>query len=102
MQKIKKGDLVKIQLGKDNGKTGVVEKVFLKEGKIIVAGINTVKRHVKGREGIEGGIIDLVKPINWSNVVLVCPECKKETRVGFQINGKDKTRVCRKCGKEIK
>jgi large subunit ribosomal protein L24 len=102
MQKIKKGDQVKIMLGKDNGKTGTVERVLAKEGRVAVGGVNVYKRHVRGREGIKGGVIDLSKPVDISNVMLVCPECKKPTRVGFKITDNGKMRVCRKCGKEIK
>lgn len=102
MNKIKKGDNVKILIGKDSGRTGSVEKVFPKEGKIIVAGINISKRSVKKTQGMEGGVIDLIKPINISNAVLICPNCKKPTRVGFKVEGKNKIRICKKCGKEIK
>jgi large subunit ribosomal protein L24 len=101
MQKIIKGDNVQILLGRDRGKSGTVERVLGKQDKVVVGGINMVKRHVKGRQGIEGGIIDIIKPLNLSNVSLVCPNCKKATRVGFKITGDTKTRFCKKCGKEI-
>lgn len=100
--KIKKGDNVQIMLGKDNGKTGSVEQVFSKSGKVLVQGINQYKRHVRSMQGIEGGVVTLSKPVDVSNVALVCPNCKKPTRVGFKIEGGDKNRVCKKCGKEIK
>lgn len=102
MNKIKKGDNVKILLGKDSGRTGIVDKVLVKSSKVIVAGINIYKRSVKKMGDTQGGIIDLVKPVDISNVALVCPNCKKQTRVGFKVEGKEKIRVCRKCGKEIK
>lgn len=103
MQKIKKGDLVKILIGKDNSKEGVVDRVMVKEGKVLVSGINVVKRAFSGRRmGInEGGIIDVIKPVDLSNVALICPNCKKVTRVGFIDQGKGKIRVCKKCKKEI-
>jgi large subunit ribosomal protein L24 len=101
MQKIIKGDNVQVMLGKDRGKGGQVERVLAKKDQVIIAGVNTFKRHIKGRQGIEGGIIDITKPVQLSNVQLVCPSCKKVTRVGFKIEGDLKTRVCRKCGKEI-
>lgn len=100
--KIKKGDKVKIMLGKDSGKEGTVEFVMAKEKKVFVGGANLYKRHVRKMQGIEGGIIDLPKPMNISNVSLICPNCKKVTRVGFDITGKTKVRICRKCKKEIK
>lgn len=102
MNKIKKGDNVKVLLGKDSGRTGTVDKVLVKSGKVVVAGINIYKRSVKRTGQNQGGIIDLVKPVDISNVALVCPNCKKITRVGFKIEGKEKIRICRKCGKEIK
>ncbi len=101
MIKLRKGDKVKVFLGKDNGKEGTIEKVLGKDGKIYVAGVNLVKRHVRKQGQVEGGIIDLPKPINMSNVELICPSCKKTTRVGFKIDGKTKVRVCKKCGKNI-
>lgn len=102
MQKIKKGDSVKVMLGKDGGKTGPVERVYLKKGKILVAGVNMFKRHVRKQGDLEGGIIEIAKPLNISNVMLICPSCKKPTRVGFKVAGKEKTRICKKCKKEIK
>lgn len=102
MNKIKKGDEVKLTLGKDRGKTGKVERVLPKEGKVMVVGLNTVKRHIRKQAGVEGGIIEITKPMNISNVVLVCPSCKKQTRAGFEIKGDVKIRICRKCKKEIK
>jgi large subunit ribosomal protein L24 len=101
MQKIVKGDNVKILLGKDEGKTGNVGRVLAKEGKVFVEGINITKRHVRRQGQVEGGIIDLIKPVNISNVALICPNCKKPTRVGFLITDKGKKRICRKCKKEI-
>src|SRR5260221_14166888 len=101
MKKIIKGDNVQILLGKDRGKTGQIERVLPKDLQVLVGGVNVYKRHVKGRQGVEGGIIDLVKPLNISNVALICPNCKKMTRVGFKITDGVKLRFCKKCGKEI-
>lgn len=102
MKKIKKGDNVKILLGKDRGRTGLVERVFNKEEKLLVGGVNLVKRHIgKKVTGQEGTVLELPKPVDISNVALVCPNCKKPTRVGFKITGNIKARVCRKCGKGI-
>jgi len=102
MQRIKKGDTVKVLLGKDNGKTGAVERTLPKEGRIFVSGVNMFKRHIKKTGQNEGGVIDVMKSMNLSNVILVCPNCKKGARVGFKIEGKVKSRICKKCGKEIK
>lgn len=102
MSKIKKGDQVKILAGKDTGRIGSVEKVLTKQGKLVVAGVNIYKRSVKKMGDQQGGVIDLVKPVEISNAILICPNCKKPTRVGFKIENKIKTRICKKCGKEIK
>lgn len=102
MNKIKKGDNVKILAGKDSGQTGTIDRVLVKTGKVVISGKNIYKRSVKRSGSQEGGIIELAKPMNISNVSLVCPNCKKITRVGFKIEGKEKIRICRKCGKEIK
>ncbi len=102
MYKIRKGDEVKVMLGKDNGRTGIVERILAKDGKVLVAGINQFKRHVRKVQDMEGGVITISKPVNLSNVELVCPSCKKATRVGFKVEGDSKVRICKKCQKEIK
>lgn len=99
--KIKKGDKVKVLLGKDRGKEGTVEFVLGKKDRVFVGGANLYKRHVKKMQNMEGGIIDIPKSLNISNVALICPSCKKATRVGFKIAGNEKLRICKKCKKEI-
>ena len=103
MQKIILGDNVMMILGKDSGKVAKVSKVLPKEKKLFVEGVNIYKRHISGkRQGVnEGGIVDIQKSVDLSNVMLVCPNCKRPTRVGFKLNAKEKLRICRKCGKEI-
>lgn len=100
--KIKKGDKVKVLLGKDRGKEGVVEKVLGKKGRVFVERVNLYKRHVRKVQNMEGGIIEIPKSLDISNVALICPNCKKVTRVGYKIMGNEKMRMCKKCGKEIK
>lgn len=100
--KIKKGDKVKVLLGKDRGKEGKVGKVLGRESKVIILGINMYKRHVRKQADLAGGILDIPKPLDISNVALVCPNCKKQTRVGFKKQGEIKIRICKKCRKEIK
>ena len=101
MLKFKKGDSVKITSGKDNGRDGKIERIFPKEGKVLIPGINVFKKHFKGSQGQKSGIYDIPKPVCFAKIALICPKCKKATRVGFNLTGKEKTRVCRKCGKEI-
>jgi len=100
--KLKKGDQVTIVRGKDSGKKGAVEKVFAKESKVLVEGINQYKRHLKGRTpGQKSEIITITKPLPVSNVQLVCPKCKKMTRVGYKMLKDEKVRVCKKCSAEL-
>jgi len=101
MIKLKVGDNVKITAGKDKGREGKIERIFPKESAVLVPGLNIYKRHVKGASGQKGGIYELPRPFVFAKVALVCPKCKKVTRVGFKIIGTEKRRICRKCGKEI-
>jgi len=96
--KIKKGDIVKILKGKDNGKSGKIIKVLPKENKVVIEGLNLYKKHVRPKKQNEKGqIVEVPRPINISNVMLICPLCQKPTRVSFvQINSK-KLRKCKKC-----
>jgi large subunit ribosomal protein L24 len=91
MQKIKKGDEVIVRTGKDKGKRGKVSKVF-SHGKLLVEGINRVKKHQKGNPnaGVQGGIIDKDMPIAISNVGLYNPETKKADRVGIKLSDEGK------------
>ena len=99
---VKTGDTVKLLTGDDQyrGKTGKVLEVSPEEGKVIVEGINVVKKHVKPRKaGDPSGIIETESAIYACKVQLVCPKCNKPTRVGAKINEDgSKDRVCKKCG----
>ena len=101
--KIKKGDKVKIIAGRDVGKEGEVEKVISAKNKIVVTEINLVKKHLKRqREGEKGGIVTVASPVDVSNVMLICPKCSKPARVRYEYaSAGKKTRVCKRCGKEI-
>jgi large subunit ribosomal protein L24 len=94
--KLRKNDKIKIVRGKDRGKESVVERVLPKSGKIYAKDMNVVKKHEKGR-----GIIDVVKPMQASNVMIICPKCSKATRVGFKIEKGKKIRFCKQCQAEI-
>jgi large subunit ribosomal protein L24 len=96
--KIKKGDKVQITTGKDAGKSGKIIDINLQTRRVIVEGLNLYKKHVKPRrQGEKGEILDLPRPMNISNVSLVCSGCKKPVRIGYRVEDKKKTRVCRKC-----
>ncbi|MFA5776539.1 MAG: 50S ribosomal protein L24 [Patescibacteria group bacterium] len=97
--KIRKNDKVKILVGKDAGKQGKVLMVLKEAQKVVVEGVNIVKKHVKpGKVSKKGGIIKIEKPVSVSNVMLICEKCGKAVRVGFSIVGDKKYRVCKKCG----
>lgn len=101
MLKFKVGDNIKVIQGKDKGREGKIEYIDLKGQRVLIPGINVYKKHVKGGSGRKGGIYDLPRPLSFSKVALVCPRCKKLTRVGFRVLSKEKVRICRKCGREI-
>lgn len=100
--KIKKGDQVIVITGRDKGKTGDVIKAMPKENKVIVSGINMVKRHTKPTQESAGGIISKEHPIHVSNVALIDPKSGKATRVGVKISTDGtKVRVAKKSGEVI-
>ncbi len=99
--KIKKGDQVIVLSGDDKGKTGEVVKSMPKEGKVVVQGVNLVKRHTKPSQTTPGGIVTKEAPINVSNVAVVDPKSGKATKIGYkEVNG-NKVRVARKSGEVI-
>ena len=99
---VKKGDTVVVIAGKDKGKQGEIIQALPKKNKVLVKDVNKVKRHTKpNQKAPQGGIITKEAPLHASNVMLVCPACKKATRVGHkEVNGKN-VRVCKKCGEII-
>ena len=99
---VKKGDKVIVISGNDKGKIGNVVEVSPKEGKVIVSGVNIVKKHVKPRPPQEaGGIVEVEGAMYASKVQLYCEKCSKPTRAAHKIDGDKKTRVCTKCGAEL-
>ena len=91
--RIKKGDNVIVLSGNDKGKTGEVIKVMPKDNKVVVKGVNVRKKHIKPRsQGQEGGIVEMEMPIYVSKVMLIDPETKKPTRVGYEIVQGEKVR----------
>jgi large subunit ribosomal protein L24 len=101
--KIVKGDRVRVLSGKDRGKEGVVMRALPSEGKVIVEGVNTAKKHQRPtRMTMQGGIIDKDMPIDVSNVAVISPKDGKPTRVGYRFddNG-NKVRICKRTGAEL-
>jgi len=100
--KIQKNDLVIVIGGKDKGKTGKVMHVNSKNGKATVEGLNVYKKNVKpSKKYPQGGIIDINAPVQISNLMIICPACKKATRTAAKNTGKDKRRICKKCSEVI-
>lgn len=100
---IKKGDTVKVIRGKYQGKTSKVTQVFPREDKLLIEGVNVVKKATRPRrQGDKGGIIDKTLPFPRAKVMIVCNKCQQPTRIGKKITAKgEKVRICRKCGEEL-
>ncbi len=100
--KIKKGDKVVVTTGKDKGKSGEVAKVLVAEGRVVVTGLNMIKRHTKPSGMTQGGIVEREASLHISNVALADPKDGKPTRVGFKVaaDGK-KVRVAKRSGETI-
>jgi len=101
---IKKGDQVYVIAGKDRGKSGRVMRVYAQAGRVLVEGVNTIRKAVKANPGknIKGGIVEREAPLAVSNVSVICPETNAPTRVGYKIlEDGSKVRVARKSGAVI-
>ena len=103
--KIKVGDVVEVISGNDRGFTGRVRIALPEKDRVVVEGINVVRKHQRpmpsgaGGGRSEGGIIELEAPIHVSNVMLICPSCDQPSRMGYRfLESGEKVRVCRKCG----
>jgi large subunit ribosomal protein L24 len=106
MQRVKKGDTVKVIAGKDKGVTGEVLRVLPKENRVVVERVNILKKHQRpqqtGRGQIQPGIIEFEGPIHLSNVMPICPSCNQAVRVGFRyLDDGGKVRFCRKCNSDL-
>ncbi|MDO8495901.1 MAG: 50S ribosomal protein L24 [bacterium] len=99
--KIRKNDNVIMLGGKDKGKKAKVILVFPEIDKVVVDGLNLVKKHLRAKkQGQKGQIISKERAVSVSSVALICKSCGKQTRLGFKIDGENKIRVCKKCGAE--
>jgi large subunit ribosomal protein L24 len=97
---VRKNDNVIVTTGKDRGKRGRVLKVLPAVNRVVVEGVNLIKRHTKPnpQRQIKGGLVEREAPLHASNVQVVCPECGKATRIGRKVLGDGrKVRICRKC-----
>jgi large subunit ribosomal protein L24 len=102
---IRKNDTVKIIAGNYKGKKGKVLKAFPRENRVVVEGVNFVKRHTRKQMrggSAQGGIQEREAPINVSDVMIICPKCGSATRVGkFIAEDKSRSRLCKKCSERI-
>jgi len=99
--KLKRDDTVRVVAGKDKGKSGKVLRIDTDNGRVIVQGLNMVRKAVKARrQNDKGGIIDVEAALDISNVMIVCKKCGP-TRIGYTGEKKNKQRICRKCGEAL-
>ena len=106
MQRVKKGDTVEVIAGKDLGERGTVLAVLTKENRVIIENVNMLKKHQKARQAgnrqVPAQIVDFPSPLDMSNVMVVCPNCDKKTRIGFRFREDGgKTRWCKQCNADI-
>ncbi|MEE9399702.1 MAG: 50S ribosomal protein L24 [Dehalococcoidales bacterium] len=101
--KIRKNDTILVIAGKDKGKKGKVRFAYPKDKRVVVDGINFIKRHSRARGQVrQAGIIDLEAPIHISNIMLFCDKCNHPTRIGFRfLEDGRKVRFCRSCREVI-
>lgn len=107
--KIKKGDNVMMLGGKDKGKKAKVILVLSEQNKVVVEGLNLVKKHLRAKkQGQKGQVISKERAVSVSSVTLICKSCGKQTRVGFKVENENlpagrqgKIRICKKCGAEV-
>jgi len=98
-QKVKKGDTVQLLAGKDRGKRGIVARVYPRADRVIVDGLNIVKKHRRARKAASpSGIISVAAPLPISRVMVVCPHCSKATRVAIRLDSDgSRHRICKHC-----
>lgn len=99
--KIRKNDNVIMLGGKDKGKKAKVILVFPERDKVVVEGLNLIKKHLRAKkQGQKGQIINKERAVSTSSVALICKSCGKQTRVGFKLENDNKIRICKKCKSE--
>jgi len=103
MRRIQRDDLVEVRSGKNRGQRGQVREVLPKKDRVVVQGVNMIKRHMRPTQlGAPAGIVEREAPLHMSNVQPVCPSCDRPTRVGFRVQTDGtKVRVCKRCEGDI-
>lgn len=98
MRKIRTGDEVLVTNGRNKGQRGTVRQNHIGDDRVVIEGINIVKKHIKRGRARQTGIVEVEAPLQVSNVQLICPSCKQPTRVGIRLNADGKNqRFCKKC-----
>ena len=98
---LKVGDKVIVIAGSNKGKEGTIKKVLKKENRVIIEGVNLVKKHQKGNGQESGGILEIEAPIHASNVMIIDPKTKKPTRIGKKVDKDKKVRIAIKSGEKL-
>jgi len=99
---VRKGDKVLVLSGKDKGKKGKVIAAIPSEGKVVVEGVNIVKKHAKASQRVQAGIHEQEAALNSAKVMVVCPNCQKATRIAKSVmKDGSRARVCKKCGESL-
>jgi large subunit ribosomal protein L24 len=102
MRKIRSGDEVLVTNGRNKGQTGVVRMNLIDRDRVVIEGVNIVKKHIKRGRARQAGIVEVEAPLHVSNVMLVCPSCKQPARVGVRTGDDGKNvRYCKKCDQNI-
>ncbi|MCY3919546.1 MAG: 50S ribosomal protein L24 [Chloroflexota bacterium] len=103
MRRLRQDDVVEVLSGKDRGRRGQIRELQPEKGRVIVQGVNIVKKHMKARQlGTQAGIIEVEAPLHWSKVAVVCLDCDHRTRVGFRRRTDGvKVRFCRRCEEDL-
>ncbi len=102
MRKIRTGDEVLVTSGRNKGQRGVVRQNLLARDRVVIEGVNIVKKHIKRGRARQAGIVEVEAAFHVSNVMLVCPKCKAPTRVGIREGDDGKNvRYCKKCDEQI-
>ncbi len=100
--KIKKGDNIIMLSGKDRGKKGKILAMLSEDNRVVIEGLNLIKKHTRPRkQGQKGQIISKERSVSISSVALVCPKCGLQTRVGYRLENDKKVRICKKCKGEV-
>lgn len=99
---MKKGDKIRVMTGKDRGRDGVIEKVYLKQRAALILGINQYKKHIKKNDKApQGGVVTVPRPVDVSKLALLCSHCGQPTRIGYVLEKEKKVRVCKKCSQKL-